>query len=174
MPHTPLSLSSDFVIPKRLMDFKGSQKSNAQGPAPAPPVSHGKAESEGFSWLQPLALAFLTFNSAVAVYRSRREPWGIAFVVTSYLDLMLLFWCLRQFERTPEGSPKIKILKKAVWSLTTLLTTMFAYRVAATMPLPVAAAVWAMAGLTVGTGFYVFFIFKEKESSTDVPDPLKV
>lgn len=156
------------------MDLKPDPETNGQRPAPGRPASHSKPDSDGFSWLQPLGLAFLTFNSVVALYRSRSDPWGVAFVVTSYVDLLLLFWCLRRFESTPEGSPNTGTLKMAVWSLSTLLTVMFSYRVASIMPLPVAVVVWAMAGLTIAAGFYAFFIYKEKESRTDVPNPSKV
>ncbi|XP_038978557.1 uncharacterized protein LOC120108917 [Phoenix dactylifera] len=156
------------------MDLKPALETNRQRPTASPVASHGKPESDGFSWLQPLALAFLTFNSGAALYRSRSDPWGVAFVVTSYVDLLSLFWCLRRFESTHEGSPGRGILKMAVWSLSTLLTAMFSYRVAAMMPLPVAVVVWAMAGLTIAAGFYAFFIYKEKTNPIDVPNPSKV
>ncbi|KAG1346283.1 hypothetical protein COCNU_06G001120 [Cocos nucifera] len=156
------------------MDLKPGREGNGQRPTPAPSASHGKPDSDGFSWLQPLGLAFLTFNSVVALYRSRSDPWGMAFVLTSYVDLLLLFWCLRRFESTPEGSPNTGILKMAVWSLSTLLTVMFSYRVASIMPLPVAVVVWTMAGLTIAAGFYAFFIYKEKERATPPPNASKV
>jgi len=48
--------------------------------------------------------------------------------------------------------------KAAVWALSTLLTTMFAARVAPLVPLPVGVAVWAVAAVTAGGGFWALFI----------------
>jgi drug/metabolite transporter (DMT)-like permease len=86
-------------------------------------------------------LAFLTFNSIMAILRSRDDPWSVAFVISSFLDLILLFVCLQKFEKTPRGSPLRFRLKVAVWCLSTFLTVMFSYRVAALMPLAVAIVV---------------------------------
>ncbi|PAN04729.1 hypothetical protein GQ55_1G085600 [Panicum hallii var. hallii] len=114
------------------------------------------------SLLTIIGFAFLTFNSFMAVYRSNGDVGAIFFVVFSYLDLVLLFYCLRQYERTPPESPRREHIKMAVWLLTTLLTAAFSYKVAAIMPLPVQVLVWAMAGATVLGGFYAFFIHQEK------------
>jgi hypothetical protein len=113
----------------------------------------------GSSWLTLLGLILLTGNSIMAIYRSR-DFWAIAFVVFSYLNLVLLFSLLRWYEQVPE-SPRRHRIKVAVWLLTTLLTAMFAYKVAAVMPLPVAVLVWAMTGATA-FGFYAFFIHDEE------------
>ncbi|CAL5023152.1 unnamed protein product [Urochloa decumbens] len=114
------------------------------------------------SALTIIGFAFLTFNSFMAVYRSNGDVGAIFFVVFSYLDLVSLFYCLRQYERTPLESPRREHIKMAVWLLTTLLTAAFSYKVAAIMPLPVQVLVWAMAGATVLGGFYAFFIHQEK------------
>jgi len=45
-----------------------------------------------------------------------------------------------------------------VWALTTLLTVMFASRVAPLMPPAVGAVVWAMAAATAAGGFWAFFL----------------
>ncbi|CAL9091846.1 unnamed protein product, partial [Musa textilis] len=110
-------------------------------------------------WLPALGLAFLTYNSAAAVYRSIDDPWAVAFVVVAYVDLLLLFWCLRKFERSTESNRGG--LKAAVWFLATLLTGMFAHKVAAIMPWPIAAIVYCMAAATAGGGFWAFFIYRE-------------
>ncbi|CAL9043950.1 unnamed protein product, partial [Musa banksii] len=110
-------------------------------------------------WLPALGLAFLTYNSAAAVYRSVDDPWAVGFVVVAYVDLLLLFWCLRKFERSTESNRGG--LKAAVWFLATLLTGMFAHKVAAIMPWPVAAIVYCMAAATAGGGFWAFFIYRE-------------
>ncbi|CAN6201262.1 unnamed protein product [Urochloa humidicola] len=121
----------------------------------------------GFSWLTALGFAFLTFNSAMAIYRSDGERGAVVFVVASYLDLVLLFVCLRLFERTPRDSPRREWLKASVWALTTLLTVMFSHKVAAIMPPLVAGVVWVMAFTTIGGGFYAFFIHKDKEAQLE-------
>ena len=114
-----------------------------------------------FSWLTVLGFAFLTFNSAMAIYRSDGEVYAVAFVAFSYVDLVLLFYCLRQFEKAEANSPAREKLKVAVWVLTTLLTVVFSYKVASIMPLPAQVLVWAMAGATVLGGFYAFFLHRE-------------
>ncbi|CAN6243580.1 unnamed protein product [Urochloa humidicola] len=114
------------------------------------------------SLLTIVGFGFLTFNSFMAVYRSNGDVGAISFVVFSFLDLVLLFYFLRRYERTPAESPRREHIKMAVWLLTTLLTAAFSYKVAAIMPLPVQIIVWAMAGATVLGGFYAFFIHEEK------------
>ncbi|KAG0512760.1 hypothetical protein BDA96_10G042100 [Sorghum bicolor] len=93
-----------------------------------------------YSTLVKLSLGALIFNSALAVYNS----WGDAAAVTSVLAvdaaLVLLFLCLREFERG--GNGRDAKTKAAVWALTALLTAMFASGVAPTiMPLAVGALV---------------------------------
>lgn len=115
----------------------------------------------GFSWLTALGFAFLTFNSAMAIYRSNGDAAAVAFVAFSYVDLVLLFVCLRWFEKAAPGSSARGKLKVAVWVLTTLLTFVFSYKVAAIMPVPVQILVWGMAAATVMGGFYAFFLHSE-------------
>ncbi|TKW02428.1 hypothetical protein SEVIR_8G243600v4 [Setaria viridis] len=67
--------------------------------------------SGSFTWLTVLGFGFLTFNSAVAIYRSNGDKGSIAFVVASYLDLAALFVCLRLFERALPGFVTRKKLK---------------------------------------------------------------
>ncbi|KAJ1278537.1 hypothetical protein BS78_04G087300 [Paspalum vaginatum] len=38
------------------------------------------------------------------------------------MDLVMLFYCLRHYRRTPPGSPWRELLKISVWLLTTMLT----------------------------------------------------
>ncbi|CAM0910205.1 unnamed protein product [Alopecurus aequalis] len=116
-----------------------------------------------FSWLTALGFAFLTFNSGMAIYRSNGDAGSILFVAVSYLDLVALFGCLRLYERLDRHSPRREKVKAAVWSLTTLLTVMFSYKVAEVMPLAVKVVVWAMAAATTCGGFYAFFIHDDKE-----------
>ncbi|KAJ1278528.1 hypothetical protein BS78_04G086700 [Paspalum vaginatum] len=113
------------------------------------------------SLLTVVGFVFLTFNSAMGVYRSNGDIGAISFVVFSYLDLVVLFYFLRRFERTPPESPRREHIKMAVWLLTTMLTTAFSYKVAEIMPFPVQLLVWAMAGVSVLGGFYAFFLYQE-------------
>ncbi|RLN09367.1 hypothetical protein C2845_PM11G00930 [Panicum miliaceum] len=113
------------------------------------------------SLLTVVGFVFLTFNSVMAVYRSNGDMGAISFVVFSYMDLVVLFYFLRQFERTPPESPRRQHIKMAVWLLTTMLTAAFSYKVAEIMPFPVQVLVWTMAGVTVLGGFYAFFLHQE-------------
>ena len=93
-----------------------------------------------YSTLTKLGLGALTLNSVLAIYNS----WGDAASVTSVLAvdaaLVLVFLCLREFERG--GNGRDAKTKAAVWALTALLTAMFASGVAPTiMPLAVGALV---------------------------------
>ncbi|OEL28253.1 hypothetical protein BAE44_0010727 [Dichanthelium oligosanthes] len=116
-----------------------------------------------FSWLTLLGFLFLSFNSAMAIVRSKQDRMAMAFIGFSYADLVALFICLRMYERAPVGSSRRDWLKIAVWTLTTLLTFAFSSKVAAIMPPMVAVLVWLMAFATVAGGFIAFFIYKEKK-----------
>jgi peptidoglycan/LPS O-acetylase OafA/YrhL len=137
-------------------------------PVAAKQVADTGRSSSSCSWLSLLGLLFLTFNSGMAIHRSRDDPWSVAFIVSTFLDLLLLFCCLQKFEKTPRNSPVRTRLKIAVWCLSTFLTVMFSYRVAALMPLAVAIVVWVMSLSTVGAGFYLFFIYREEEVEKNV------
>ncbi|KAJ1691151.1 hypothetical protein LUZ63_015306 [Rhynchospora breviuscula] len=116
-------------------------------------------DRDGGNWLTGVGFAMLTCNSALAIYRSKEDAWSVAFVVSTYFALLLLFWCLRLYERAapnPNGAQRWK-LKVAVWSLSTFLTAMFSYKVANLMPRPVDLVVWAMAATVICGGFYAFF-----------------
>ncbi|KAF8652330.1 hypothetical protein HU200_014323 [Digitaria exilis] len=126
---------------------------------PQPPAQAGGG---GFSWPTALGFSFLTFNSGMAVYRSYNDKATVAFVVSSYVILVALFFCIKLFERAPPGSTTKGKLKVAVWGLTTVLTLLFSYKVAATMPVLVQVVVWLMAFATVSGGFYAFFVHSKE------------
>uniref|UniRef100_A0A0E0FHV3 Uncharacterized protein n=1 Tax=Oryza nivara TaxID=4536 RepID=A0A0E0FHV3_ORYNI len=111
------------------------------------------------AWISRAGLGILTVNSGLAIYRSRGDAAAVAFVLGSYAALLLLFSCLSAFERAPPGSPARGRLKRAVWAFSTLVTAMFAWKVAALMPPPVAAVVWALAVATSLGGFLAFFVY---------------
>jgi len=71
--------------------------------------------------------------------------------------LLPLFPCLVKLERARGGGTRRR-LKAAVWALTTLLTAMFASRVAPLMPPVVATVVWLMGAATTAGGFWAFFL----------------
>jgi hypothetical protein len=96
--------------------------------------SMNNAGDGGSSCLAALGFTFLTFNSAMAIYRSHRDLVMFLDLVLLFLCLHLLFLCLRLFERTPQDSPRRGWLKACVWVLTTLLTVMFSQKVAGVMP----------------------------------------
>uniref|UniRef100_A0A0A8YAB8 Uncharacterized protein n=1 Tax=Arundo donax TaxID=35708 RepID=A0A0A8YAB8_ARUDO len=107
------------------------------------------------SGLTKIAFVVLTFNSALAINNSWGNEGSVAFVLAADAALVLLFLCLREFERAPGRGRNIKA---AVWALSTLLTAMFASRVAPLMPPVVAVAVWVMAVATAAGGFWAFFL----------------
>ncbi|OEL16465.1 hypothetical protein BAE44_0022516 [Dichanthelium oligosanthes] len=129
--------------------------------ADAQPPGRQRAWSN-FPWLTILGFAFLSFNSGMAIHRSLGDRGAIAFVSFSYLDLLALFYCLRQFESAEPGSALRDWLKVAVWLLTTALTLLFSYKVAAVMPAAVALVVWIMAFGTVAGGFLAFFCYDKQ------------
>ncbi|KAG2604192.1 hypothetical protein PVAP13_4NG051300 [Panicum virgatum] len=105
----------------------------------------------------------LTLSSGAAVCRAAAagDTTSVAFVVAGYATLLLLLACLRAYERAPSGEAadgRRGRLRRAVWSLTTLLTVMFAWRVAAVMPSwPAALLVWALAAATSVGSFVALF-----------------
>ncbi|CAN6208743.1 unnamed protein product [Urochloa humidicola] len=109
-----------------------------------------------YSALTVIASIVLAFNSSLAVYNSWGDASSVAFVLVADAVLLLLFLCLQEFERARDGVGRGRI-KGAMWALTTLLTAMFASRVAPLMPPMVEAAVWLMAVATVAGGFWAFF-----------------
>ncbi|KAJ4769841.1 hypothetical protein LUZ62_054098 [Rhynchospora pubera] len=122
-------------------------------------------DRDGGNWLTGVGFAMLTCNSALAIYRSKEDAWSVAFVASAYFALLLLFWCLRLYERTApngNGAQRWK-LKVAVWSLSTFLTAMFSYKVANLMPRPIDLVVWTMAATVISGGFYAFFIHHDHQ-----------
>ncbi|CAL5045850.1 unnamed protein product [Urochloa decumbens] len=113
------------------------------------------------AWLHRAALFLVTLSSAVAVYRAAGDAASVAFVAASYLTLLLLFACLRSYELAPPGEAaggRRGRIRRAVWSLSSLLTVMFAWRVAAVMPYwPAALLVWALAAATTVGSFVALF-----------------
>ncbi|KAM0933502.1 hypothetical protein DsansV1_C35g0229601 [Dioscorea sansibarensis] len=112
------------------------------------------------SWLPTLGMVFLTFNTITAVYRSINEPWTVVFVVSVYVNVVLLLSSVRILERAPEGQRGA--VKATVWTLASTLTVMFSYRVALMMPFALAVIVWLMAAVTVFGGFYALVVYRDE------------
>ncbi|OEL25761.1 hypothetical protein BAE44_0013220 [Dichanthelium oligosanthes] len=104
-----------------------------------------------------VAFIMLVCNSGLSIYSSWGDAGSVAFVLVADAALLLLFLCLREFERARDGAGRGRI-KGAVWTLSTLLTAMFALRVAPLMPLVVSWVVWLMAVATAAGGFWAFFL----------------
>jgi hypothetical protein len=113
-------------------------------------------------------LTAVTLMSGVSAYRAAAagDIGSAAFVGASYTSLLLLFSAYEGLPAPPGAANDVdggvdgrrRRLKREVWALCTLLTMMFAWKVAAAMPSrPVAAAVWAMAVVTAVGGFLALF-----------------
>ncbi|XP_066379130.1 uncharacterized protein [Miscanthus floridulus] len=109
-----------------------------------------------YSGLTKVGFSVLACNSALAVCKSWGDAGAVAFVLVADAALVLLFVCLREFERR-RGRAGSGRVKAAVWLLTALLTAMFASRVAPLMPPPVDALVWGMAVATAAGGLWALF-----------------
>ncbi|XP_006656635.2 uncharacterized protein LOC102718464 [Oryza brachyantha] len=144
-----------------------NQKPDDSDPLLNPPATASNRGSNGGGrtpWASLIGFAGLAVNLALCIYRAEGDRGTIAFVSFAYLNLLLLFWCIRQLDRAPppHGSAARGRIRAAVWILATSLTAAFTWKVAAVMPLPVAAVAWLMAAATVVGGFYGFFVHEEK------------
>nr|CAB3466976.1 unnamed protein product [Digitaria exilis] len=131
-------------------------------------MEHGRRADDGaVPVLVRAGLAILTLTSGASVYRAAAagDIVTAAFVAASYSALLLLFRRLRVYERLPPGGEeeaggRTARLRREVWALCTLLTVMFAWKVAAAMmpSWPAAAVVWAMAVLPTAAGYVALFL----------------
>ncbi|CAD6337739.1 unnamed protein product [Miscanthus lutarioriparius] len=92
---------------------------------------------------------------AAATYRAAAagDVASVAFVIVSYGALLLMLRFLRAYEVFAGGAVRREGLRRRVWALCTLLTAMFAWKVAGVMTWPVALGVWAAAAVTSAAGF---------------------
>ncbi|OEL38923.1 hypothetical protein BAE44_0000059 [Dichanthelium oligosanthes] len=107
--------------------------------------------------LVPTAIAVLTVTCAAAIYRAATagDVASVAFVAVSYGALLLLLRFLRAYELAPpDAAAERERLRRRVWALCTLLTALFAWKVAGVVPWPAAVLVWAAAAATSAGGFF--------------------
>ncbi|XP_062223719.1 uncharacterized protein LOC133922407 [Phragmites australis] len=168
MPNAVRAMSSHLGAPvarEPLLqpDLPPPPQIRAEGgpPGDADAAGHGRS----FPWLATAGFGYLTFSSGMALHRSRGDPGAVAFILFAYVDLVLLFYCLRRYERAEPGSPLRDWLKVAVWLLTASLTLLFSYKVAAVMPAAVAVLVWVLGLATITGGFVAFFCSKRRKTS---------
>ncbi|KAJ8464822.1 hypothetical protein OPV22_027374 [Ensete ventricosum] len=114
-----------------------------------------------FGSLPKLSFLFLTVNSFNVAYRSRGDPSALSFVVFIYVAMMLLFICLRRLEMlAPQDPPEHKKRTlAAIWVLATVLSLVFAWRVAEIAP-PLLAVAMA--------GFYALIIYQHADGDSGV------
>ncbi|KAF8732859.1 hypothetical protein HU200_015207 [Digitaria exilis] len=65
------------------------------------------------AWLVGAGFLVLTLSSGAALYRAAGDPATVSFVVASYVTLLLLFVCLRAYERSPAAlrvPPRLRTL----------------------------------------------------------------
>ncbi|KAK8948788.1 hypothetical protein KSP39_PZI006237 [Platanthera zijinensis] len=134
--------------------------SAAASPA-ASPLSRAALwfQKEEISWFAVMGLVFLAVNSTSTILRSLHDPTTVAFVVFSNADVVLLYWCMSQFDTA--GAKRKESLKAAVWILATLLTGVFCQRIAGMMPPTVDAIVWGMAAVSISGSFYALFVYRD-------------
>jgi hypothetical protein len=90
-----------------------------------------------YSGLTKVAMGVLTFNSVLAVYNSWGDANSVLFVLAADAILVLLFLCLRELElERAAGRGRVVRTRAAVWTLTTLLSAMFASQDASGAGLP--------------------------------------
>ncbi|XP_074584513.1 uncharacterized protein LOC141840423 isoform X2 [Curcuma longa] len=156
MPHYPLSLLSCGLLMEKGTLSESKQSSSS---------SSSSRRTKFFNFLTVVAFLLLTYTTAETAYRSRHQPSALAFTLFSYADLVLLFHCLKLFERLgPDATPRKKEgLKALVWLLATAQILAFTWRVAAEIPLPIAVAVWLVAGFITISGFYSMFFSSEAD-----------
>ncbi|KAJ4794850.1 hypothetical protein LUZ62_046096 [Rhynchospora pubera] len=119
--------------------------------------------NQQMDWLTGIGFTMLTSNSSLEIYRSKGDhAWSVAFVVSAYFSMLLLFWCLMLYIGAAPNEARRRKLKIAIWSLLTFLTAMFSYKQSELMLWPVALVAWATAVAVSFGVFYEFFIHRNR------------
>ncbi|CAN6165135.1 unnamed protein product [Urochloa humidicola] len=106
------------------------------------------------------AIIVLTVTCGAAIYRAATagDFGSVAFVALCYGALLTLLHSLRAYELAPpEAAAEMERLRLRVWALCTLLTGLFAWKVAVVVPFPLDVGVWAVAVATSAGGFLLLF-----------------
>uniref|UniRef100_A0A0D9WLT7 PRA1 family protein n=1 Tax=Leersia perrieri TaxID=77586 RepID=A0A0D9WLT7_9ORYZ len=101
------------------------------------------------SWLLPQAVLAVAVASAAALWPKPAPPLVVA-AAAPYAILVVLFWCVRAFERAAAAGDAAAQgrLRLAVWLLSSALTVLFAGRVVPLVPGAAAVFVWGMSAAT--------------------------
>uniref|UniRef100_A0ACD5VD26 Uncharacterized protein n=1 Tax=Avena sativa TaxID=4498 RepID=A0ACD5VD26_AVESA len=136
----------------------------AREPPPRPPpqtaqLGQGPAQPRWKSWaLGAFLTVLLTGGFAWGVYRARHSPRNLAFVITTYYLLAVLYCCLAKLDVLRRDDPARRRVRLAVWAVSVALATTIAWRFADSMPyLGLKIAVWVITAVAVGLAFYHFF-----------------
>ncbi|CAO2037682.1 unnamed protein product [Urochloa humidicola] len=96
-------------------------KSMAETPLKQPAIQAPVPEDHKGAWFSPLAIigfAFLAFSSAMNVSLYSREFGAVSFLVSAYMDLVMIFYCQHLYERTPPGlALRRELLRMVMWLL---------------------------------------------------------
>ncbi|RWW28866.1 hypothetical protein BHE74_00054814 [Ensete ventricosum] len=109
-----------------------------------------------FDWLPKLAFMFLTVNSLNSAYRSCYDPSALAFVAFSYVNLILLFICLRRLEKLAPQNPLEH--KKRTFAVVCVLATVLNAWQAVEIALPLLAVAMV--------GFYALIIYQHADGDS--------
>ncbi|CAN6340833.1 unnamed protein product [Urochloa humidicola] len=121
------------------------------------------------------AAILVCYNFVSTAWRVRHDPRELAFVAAAGSLLAALLACLRRAERLSPDSPagERRRVQAAVWSISTLLSCAFAYRVAAIMPPLLAALVWSMTVVVVLAGLFLLVLCGDQQQYQAVLDDIK-
>ncbi|CAN6191238.1 unnamed protein product [Urochloa humidicola] len=111
------------------------------------------------------AIIVLTVTCGAAIYREATagDIGSIAFVAICYGGLLTLLHSLRSYELAPPEAAAVRErLRLRVWALCTLLTGLFAWKVAGVVAFPLAVGVWLVAAATSVGGFLLLFNWRQR------------
>ncbi|XXG82473.1 hypothetical protein AAC387_Pa10g0412 [Persea americana] len=92
-------------------------------------------QSDLFTFMPCLGIGILTVSTIFSAIRARHDLPTLSFVISIYVFLMLLFWCLHLHDRSPHDTKRKERLKVPIWLFATILNVLFAYRVSTILPL---------------------------------------
>ncbi|RWV92990.1 hypothetical protein GW17_00044586, partial [Ensete ventricosum] len=148
-----------------LMELPVSANKPEHHDLPHQPASPSQFPGSRINVFAVVGLVFLTIYFLDSAHRSRHDPSALAFLGFVYSDSVMLFVCLRNFEKLgADCSPEKKERAKAkVWAVASALNLALAWRAAQIMPPMLAVVVRLMAGLVTLGGFYGLFIYRDAD-----------